>query len=95
MAQTEAYQEKAEAQLAELQARIDLLEAKAKQAKAETKLEYEKTMENLRAQQDQITGQLAKVRSASEGAWEELRAGIDSALTDLQTSLDKAAAKFE
>jgi multidrug resistance efflux pump len=95
MTEREAYREKANARLEELQARIDLLQAKAKQAKADAKLEYERQMKDLRAQQDQIADQIGQTQVASEEAWEELKTGIDSALASLQDSVDEAAAKFE
>jgi hypothetical protein len=95
MTEREAYREKANARLQELQARIDLLQAKAKQATADVKLDYERTMKDLRAQQDQIAGQIGGTQDASEEAWEELKTGIDAALTHLRSSVDEAAAKFE
>jgi hypothetical protein len=95
MDERQAYREKTEAQLKELGARIQVWEAKAEQAKADAKLEYGRTMKDLLAQQNKIAGQLEQVQGASEKAWEELKAGIDSALKDLQKSVAEAAAEFE
>jgi hypothetical protein len=91
----EAYQEKAEAQLEELKARIGLMEAKSARAKAEAKVEYSEQIEELRQKQKEVEEQLERVQAAGSEAWRELTAGVDDAMTVLQNAVTNAAAELD
>lgn len=91
----EAYQQKMDAQFKEWQAKIDLLKAKADQAKAEQKIKYYEQIESLRVKQQHVHEKLEEMRSASESAWEELKAGVDLAWQDLKGSVERAMDKFK
>jgi flagellar hook-basal body complex protein FliE len=95
MGKREAYQEKMEAQLAQLNAKIDEFVAKAKEASADAKIEYYKQADELSAKQKKAEAQLEELKRASADAWEEMMYGMDSAFTDLQTAFNRAAAKFK
>ncbi len=84
-----------EARLRELGLEIDLLAAKAAEAKADAKIEYAKTLRRLRAKQDVVATRLEELTKASEEAWEELRAGVNGAMKDLERAVDKALSSFE
>jgi hypothetical protein len=91
----EAYQEKAEAQLEELKARIGLIEAKAARTKAEAKVEYSEQLEELCQKQKMVEERLEGLQAAGSGAWRELTAGVDAAMTTLQDAVASAAAQFD
>jgi hypothetical protein len=91
----EAYQEKAEAQLEELKARIELMEAKAARAKAGAKAEYGEQLDELRQKQELVEERMEGLRAAGGGAWRELTAGVDAAITTLQNAVASAAAQFD
>jgi F0F1-type ATP synthase membrane subunit b/b' len=91
----EAYQEKVEAQMAELKARIDLLEAKASQVKADAKVEYNEQLDELHQQQKEAEGRLEALQAASQEVWRDLRADVDEAMTTLQDTVTSTSAKFE
>jgi uncharacterized coiled-coil DUF342 family protein len=91
----EAYQQKMNAQLKEWQAKIDLLKAKADEAKAEQKIKYYEQIESLRVKQQHVHDKLEELQSASEGAWEELKAGVDLAWQDLKEAVERAREKFK
>jgi hypothetical protein len=95
LGKTEAYQEKTEAHLKGLGAQIRLLEAKAAQAKPELQIEYQRQVEALRAKQRMVQGRLDEYQQSGEAAWEELRAGVDMAVRELQGAVGKAASEFE
>jgi len=95
MDQKEAYQEKAEAQLEELKARIGLMEAKAAKAKAEAKIEYSEQIEELRQEQQEVEERLEGLKAAGSEAWRELSAGVDDAMTALQNAVTNAAAQLD
>jgi hypothetical protein len=91
----EAYQEKTEAHLKELGAQIELMEAKAAIAKPEIKIEYQRQIDALRAKEGAVQGKLDEFRQSGEAAWEELKAGVDTAVSELQEAVGKAASEFE
>lgn len=95
MSRKEAYQKKLQAQLDEWNAEIDKLKAKADKAEAEAQLEYYKKIEELRCMQDAAYSKLEKLREASDDAWEDLKAGIDSACNSLSNALKSAMARFK
>jgi chromosome segregation ATPase len=95
MDKAEAYKEKWEAQLKELQAKIDGLAAKAAKAKAEAKIELSEGLEGLKAKRDEVRDKLGKLREAGESASEDLRRGAESALFDLKTAVESAVEKFK
>jgi len=89
------YQEKINAQLNRLNAKIDEFEAKAKQAQSEASVEYHNTLEELYAKRDAAKLKLDELSNASEDAWSELRSGFESAWQNLTESVNKAVKKFE
>ena len=90
-----AYQEKVEAQLKEFAAKIDVLAAKAEQAKAEAKVKYNKQIEGLRAKQEAVRQKLQSLKEPGAEAWGDLKKGIDSALADLKVAVQSAVSRFK
>lgn len=90
----EAYQQKLEAQLDEVEARLKLWRSKMEQAGADAKIEYERQLENLEKQRDTARNRLQELRNASEDAWEDVKAGADRAWNDLRNAFENAAEHF-
>jgi chromosome segregation ATPase len=90
----EAYEEKLQVQLDEWSAEIDKLKAKSDGAEADTELEYYKKIEELRTMQEDASNKLAELKSSSDDAWEDLKAGIDSAVDSLGRTLNAASSRF-
>jgi len=91
----DAYVQKLKAKMDEWNAEIDRIEAKADQADAESKIEYEKQLEDLRAKRRDLEEKIAKLQQAGDDAWEDLKAGIDSAWDALGNALKSAASRFK
>lgn len=91
----EAYQEKMSSQLEEWQNKIDLLKSKADKAEAEQKIKYYEEVESLRTKQMVVHNKLDELRSASESAWEDVKAGVDLAWRDLEDAFERAVNKFK
>jgi hypothetical protein len=68
-----AYEEKFDAQLKEWSAQIVLLNAKADKAKAEVKVEYYKTIENLQGKQDAARTKFLELRTVGDDAWDDIK----------------------
>lgn len=94
MSMKEAYEQKLQAQLDEWSAEIDKLKAKADSAEADAQLEYYKRIEELRSMQETAANKLTGLKDAGDDAWEDLKAGIESAWDSLGNALKSAASRF-
>ena len=91
----DAYQDKMNARLREWKAKIDALKAIADQAEAEQKIQYYEEVESLRTKQQKVRHKLEELRSAGTSAWEEAKAGVEAAWTDLEDAAQRAVDKFK
>ena len=95
MSMKEIYQKKLQAQLDEWSAEIDKLKAKADRAEADAQLEYYKEIEELRSMQKEARSKLLELKNASDDAWEDLKAGMDSSWNIVGNALKSAASRFK
>lgn len=91
----QAYQEKLEAQLAEWDARLDLIKAKAKGLEGEAKIEYENQLQALQHQRQEALARLKDLRRRSELAWEDLKDGTERAWGELGKAMESFASRFK
>ncbi|MBN1277161.1 MAG: hypothetical protein JXA35_06685 [Deltaproteobacteria bacterium] len=94
-AKRDAYVQKMKAKMDEWNADIDKLEAKAAQAKAESKIEYEKQLEDLRAKRSDMEYKLTELKQAGDSAWEDLKTGIELAWDSFSDSVKSAVSRFK
>ena len=90
-----AYQEKLEAQLRFVSAKLDAWKARADIAKADVKIDMQRQVEALHAKQEIVLQRFAALKGAGDSAWEELKVGVGQAWEDCKEAFDKAAAKFK
>jgi len=90
-----AYEEKLDAQIEEWNAQIALFKARADKAKAEAKIEYNKTIEALQHRQDDAKARLHELKAAGDEAWEDLKTGAEKAWDEVKTAFHNAASKFK
>lgn len=95
MDKDQAYQEKMNAQLKVLSARIDELKAMAQKAKAEVKIEYMEGLEALEANQKTLKKKLADMKKAGKAAGKDLKEGIETSLFDLKKAVESAFDRFK
>ena len=83
MSTKDEFVKKMHAKLDGWNADIDALSADADQAahkaEVEARAEYQKQIEALRSKRDQARSKLSEVESASEVAWQDLKAGVELA----------------
>ena len=91
----DAYVDKLKARLDEWNADIEKLVAKAAQAEAEAKIEYQNQLDDLRAKRDDVRDKLLAVQQAGDGAWEDLKEGLENSWEILKMSFNKAKSEFE
>ncbi len=88
------YQEKMEAQLAELRAHLEVLKAKAKVASADAKIELTKQLEALKPKLEAAQQKLKELQAASGPTWDKLKEGSEKAMADLKKAWESVKSKF-
>lgn len=91
----DAYVEKLKARLDQWNAQIDRWEAQAREAQADSKINYEQWLAGLRRQRDAAQSKLEELQSAGGDAWSALQDGAEKAFNDLRESVEKASAQFK
>jgi predicted small lipoprotein YifL len=92
--QMQTFREQTEAKLAEYENDIDQLQAKAEKMGGDAKAKTEQQLTALRRKRDAVSEKMKELGSSSEGAWEQIKSGIEAALEDLGNTYKKAAAEF-
>lgn len=93
MSLNSVYQEKFQAQLNEWNAQIDVLKAQRDKAEADSKIIYEKHIEDLQVQYEIAQGKLKELQSSSEAAWEDLKLGAENAWESMSKAIKNATAR--
>ena len=71
------------------------LEAKAKQAKVDVKKKFEEQLKTLQEKRERMGQELDQIDTASEDAWKDIKAGVDSAWQSLNEAIKKARSHFD
>jgi SMC interacting uncharacterized protein involved in chromosome segregation len=91
----ELYENRVRAELDKLNAQINELKAKGKQAEADTRIQYNSLMQELQTKQAATENKLRELQAASEDAWGDIQSGFESAWIDLQTAFKSAVSKMD
>jgi uncharacterized coiled-coil DUF342 family protein len=94
MPDKDAYVQKLHAKLEEWNAEIDKLKAKADQAEADSRVEYQKQIESLQQKRKDVESKIEEIAEAGEGALEELKSGVQGAWDSMEKALKAARSKF-
>ena len=95
MADKDDYIAKAKARMDQWNAEIEKLQAKASEAEADAKIQYEKQIAELRKQRDEAEAKIKEIGDASDDAWQEMKKGLDSAWDSMSSAFEKAMARFK
>lgn len=91
----QAFQQKLEAQLKDWDAKLDELKAKALEAKAELRADYQNQLQMLSEKRATVQAKLQELRLRTEDAWEDLKGGTEKAWDEMRKTLDQIAARFK
>ena len=91
----EAYVQKLHAKIDEWNADIDRLKAKADQVEADSKIEYQKQIQALKNNRDEIEKKISEISRSGENAWEDLKAGADLAWEAMNEAIKSATSRFK
>ncbi|WP_305906474.1 hypothetical protein Q9L42_001045 [Methylomarinum sp. Ch1-1] len=89
------YVNKMKAKLDQWNADIEKLEAQAKEAGADMRIEHEQEIKALKAQRDEAAKKLEELQSAGEDAWQDIKSGAESAWDSLDSALNSATKRFQ
>ena len=95
MTDRDEYVAKLKAQIDEWNAGIAKWEAKASEAQAGARAEYEKQLQSLRQHRDQVTYQAKLMQNAANDAWTDVMRGADEAWTRMREAFEKAGTHFK
>lgn len=95
MSLRDAYWQKMEAQLEEYQARVELLKAQAKRAIADGKIMAYEELADAEGKLELAKKKLKQLGTAGEGAFEEMKGGVENAWSSLRDACKKAAEKLK
>ncbi|MGB3935979.1 MAG: hypothetical protein WBL29_09745 [Burkholderiales bacterium] len=94
MSSRDEYVEKMKAQLDRWNAEIAQWEAKAGEAQASARVEYDKQLEALHQHRDQAMYQMKLMQAAASEAWTDFVRGTDEAWARMREAFDKASSHF-
>lgn len=95
MSKRSEYVEKMKATLDKWNADIDKLEAQAKIAQTDIKVEFHQQIDALKKQRDEAKAKLKMLESASDEAWEDIKAGFETSWTSMNSALKSAFSRFK
>jgi len=95
MSMRETYIQKLQAQLREWDAEIDRMKAKADQAEADMRAQYEAQIKEMQGKQQAAWEKLEEMRQASDSAWEDLKAGMEIARDAFGNAVKSALGRFK
>ncbi len=95
MSDREIYIEKMKAKLDKLNAQMDKLEAEFKNAQSDARLEYSRELDQLKERREDAADKLDALQKAGEGAYEDLKIGLESAFDTLGHAISSAVSRFK
>jgi hypothetical protein len=95
MKNREEYIDHMMAQLKEWSRKIDQLEFKARTAKAEARLTYEKRIQDLKSKREAVIKRTQELKGAGGEAWESITGGVDAAWDEFKHAFTEAKDKFK
>ena len=86
--------QKLEDRLEEVDGKIDVYERKAKKLDAKTRKALDRELSKIRDQKEKLLGTLSQLKSASNGAFNDLRTGALKAFMEMKESFLSARARL-
>ena len=94
MSTKQEYEAKLRARYHEWSAEIERLKERAAGVEADMRSEYDSQIKELRAMQAAAEQHLSELGKASEGAWQDLKAGADAAWDAFGEAIRSARSRF-
>ena len=95
MTERNAYVDKMQAKVDEWSAEIAKLEARARGAEADARINCEEQLQRMRKQRDEAQAHMRELQRASDEAFDDVRAGFESAWDSMADAFRKATQRFK
>lgn len=95
MEMRDAYLKQLQAQLDEWTANLAEMKAQADKLEAESRIELQRQIEKIREQQAEARARMEELAKAGDDAWDDLTAGMEKAWDDLREAMESAASRFK
>ena len=86
----DVYQQKVRAQIKEMKAKMQLLEAGAEKTSADMRIKYQKNLDDWKSRFKDVETRLEKLSNSAESSLDDIRSGIDKAMNELSRSIENA-----
>jgi hypothetical protein len=93
--QKQEYSKQVQTTLDDFSKKMDQLKEQAKNYKGEASTKIEAGIADLKTKQDQAKQKLQEVGSSTGAAWDDMKAGLDKAVADLQKAYNDASSHFK
>ncbi len=90
----DAYKQKVRAQIKEMKAKMQMLEAGAEKNSADMRIKHQKNMSDWKSRFKDVEMKLDKMSNSAGKSWDELRSGIDTSMKELRKSIENATKQF-
>jgi uncharacterized coiled-coil DUF342 family protein len=90
----DAYVQKIKARVDEWNAEIDRLSARAEQAEADARIQYDEEIQTLKKFRDDTRNKLEKLEKSGDDAWEDLKSGAEMAFEAMNEAINSARKRF-
>jgi len=95
MGMKDTYEQRLQAKLEEWDAEIAKLKVKAGEVEAAAQTQYKQELEDLQERRKELEAKLEELRQSGEGAWEDIKAGIELSKDSLDQAIRSARARFQ
>jgi hypothetical protein len=92
--QKEAFQRKAQEELASIQSQIRALRGKARNVSASTRAELQKSIDEMEKKKEAAKEKLDTLRDATDAKWHAMKTKVDAALDEIKSSYQKALSRL-
>ncbi len=93
--QRDAFVQKLKAKIDEWNAEIDRLNARAEQAEADAKMEYLQQVDEIKKHRADALQKMEKLQESGEGAWEDMKSGVEMAVDSMIQAVKSARERFK
>ncbi len=93
--QKQEYSKQVQTTIDDLSKKIDQMKEQAGNYKGEASTKIEAGMADMKTKQDQAKQKLQELGSTTGAAWDDMKAGLDKAVTDLQKAYNDASSHFK
>ena len=92
--QRDAFQRKAQEELAVIQRQIEVLRGKVRNMSASTRVDIQKSIDELEKKREAVKGKLDTLRDATDAKWHAAKTTVDAALEEIKGSYQKALSRL-